>query len=159
MRFELARRIGVHMEHESREGLKRRTLCLTAAAGVAARMFEPSAARGAQLLSSIASSSAQPRRHKTPTFCAAATTGGIYMVNYYLPPAGSSTPWWPSWSPDGKWLAFAMHGSIWKIKVGDASAEEWVYAKEYLSSPEWSPDGKWLVYTADSDGQSINLMR
>ena len=26
----------------------------------------------------------------------AAKTGGNYMHNYYLPPAASSTPWWPS---------------------------------------------------------------
>jgi len=79
------------------------------------------------------------------------------MYNYYLPPAGSSTPWWPSWSPDGKWLAFAMDGSIWKVRPGESIAYEIVWAREYLSSPEWSPDGKWLVYTADDDGQSINL--
>ena len=36
-----------------------------------------------------------------------ARTGGNYMHNYYLPPSGSSTPWWPSWSPDGQWIAFA----------------------------------------------------
>ncbi len=87
----------------------------------------------------------------------AARSGGNYMHNYYLPPMAPSTPWWPSWSPDGKWLAFAMDGSIWKLKVDDLAAEEIIYAKEYLSSPEWSPDGKWMAYTADN-GESINLM-
>lgn len=87
-----------------------------------------------------------------------ARSGGNYMHNYYFPPAGSSTPWWPSWSPDGEWIAFAMDGSIWKARPGETSAYEIVYAKEYLSSPEWSPDGKWLVYTSDNDGKSINLM-
>ena len=81
-----------------------------------------------------------------------ARTGGNYMHNFYLPPSGSSTPWWPSWSPDGKWIAFAMDGSIWKVGLGETVAQEMVYAKEYLSSPEWSPDGKWLVYTSD-DGK------
>jgi len=87
-----------------------------------------------------------------------ARTGGNYMHNYYFPPAGSSTPWWPSWSPDGQWIAFAMDGSIWKARVGESVAYEVIYAKEYLSSPEWSPDGKWIAYTADDDGRSINLM-
>lgn len=86
-----------------------------------------------------------------------ARTGGNYMHNYYLPPAGSSTPWWPSWSPDGQWIAFAMDGSIWKARVGESTAYEMIYAKEYLSSPEWSPDGKWIAYTADDDGKNINL--
>ncbi len=86
-----------------------------------------------------------------------AKTGGNYMHNYYFPPAGSSTPWWPSWSPDGQWIAFAMDGSIWKARAGESTAYEVIYAKEYLSSPEWSPDGKWIVYTADDDGHSINL--
>ena len=89
---------------------------------------------------------------------AAAKTGGNYMHNYYLPPAASSTPWWPSWAPDGKRIAFAMDGSIWTIEVGGNVARELVYsAREYLSSPEYSPDGRWLAYTADEDGKSINL--
>jgi len=88
----------------------------------------------------------------------AAKTGGLYMINYYLPPAPSSSPWWPSWSPDGKWLAFAMHGSIWKVAVDGSVAYELTYDQNYHSSPDWSPDGKWIVYTSDDDGQSINLM-
>ncbi len=87
-----------------------------------------------------------------------AKTGATYMYNYYLPPAGSSTPWWPSWSPDGKSLAFAMHGSIWTIRIGDTTAREVAYSKEYLSSPEWSPDGRWIAYTAEDFAQTINLM-
>jgi TolB protein len=88
----------------------------------------------------------------------AARTGGNYMHNYYLPPAASSTPWWPSWTPDGKRVAFAMDGSLWTIAVGSSVAHELLYsAKEYLSSPEYSPDGRWLAYTADDDGRSINL--
>ncbi len=90
-----------------------------------------------------------------------ARSGGNYMYNYFLPPAGSSTPWWPTWSPDGQYLAFAMHGSLWRMRVdrgsSDGAAEEIVHAAEYLSSPEWSPDGRYLAYTADAGGRSINL--
>jgi TolB protein len=90
-----------------------------------------------------------------------ARSGGNYMYNYFLPPAGSSTPWWPTWSPDGRHLAFAMHGSLWRMRVdrgsSDGAAEEIVHAAEYLSSPEWSPDGRYLAYTADASGRSINL--
>src|SRR6185503_20464194 len=41
--------------------------------------------------------------------------GANYMFNYYLPPAPSTTPWAPAWSPDGDWIAVAMYGSIWKV--------------------------------------------
>ena len=91
----------------------------------------------------------------------AARSGGNYMHNYYLPPAGSSSPWWPTWSPDGQWLAFAMHGSLWRMRVSngnsDGVAEEIAHASEYLSSPEWSPDGRYLAYTADPGGARINI--
>lgn len=91
----------------------------------------------------------------------AARSGGNYMHNYYLPPAGSSSPWWPTWSPDGQWLAFAMHGSLWRLRVSngnsDGVAEEIAHASEYLSSPEWSPDGRYLAYTTDPGGARINI--
>ncbi|MSV29440.1 MAG: hypothetical protein EXQ52_11975, partial [Bryobacterales bacterium] len=79
-----------------------------------------------------------------------------YMYSYYVPQS-ASTPWRPAWSPDGKELAFAMSGSIWKIRVGDTTAYELTANKTHDSSPSWSPDGRWIVYTAE-DGQGVNLM-
>ena len=90
-----------------------------------------------------------------------ARTGGNYMHNYLLPPAASSTPWWPTWSPDGQWVAFAMDGTLWRMEVtngrGNGVAEELLREDDYLSSPEWSPDGRFLAFTADDDGKSINI--
>ncbi len=83
--------------------------------------------------------------------------GGTYMFNYYLPPAPSSSAWAPAWSPDGKWIAVAMQGSIWKVDPAAGTAFEVSYNAKYHSSPTWSPDGKWIVYTADDDGNSIQL--
>lgn len=83
--------------------------------------------------------------------------GGTYMFNYYLPPAPSSSAWAPAWSPDGKWIAIAMQGSIWKVEPETGTAFEVSYNKKYHSSPTWSPDGNWIVYTADDDGSSIQL--
>jgi Tol biopolymer transport system component len=87
----------------------------------------------------------------------AAKMGGDYMYNYYLPPAPSSTPWAPSWSSDGKWIAASMHGSIWKIDPATGDAVELTAGKTYDSSPDWSRDGKWIVYTADDEHSRIQL--
>src|SRR5262245_52241485 len=78
-------------------------------------------------------------------------------TNAYLPPAPSSTPWAPSWSPDGKWIAVGMSGSIWKVDRATGVAYELTYDKKYHSSPAWSPDGRWIVYTADDGGRTIQL--
>jgi TolB protein len=87
----------------------------------------------------------------------AARHGGRYMHNYYIPPAPSTTPWAPAWAPDGKWIAVAMQGSIWRVDPATGEAWELTYDRKYHSSPAISPDGKWLVYTADDDGRTIQL--
>ncbi|MEW5974680.1 MAG: CehA/McbA family metallohydrolase [Acidobacteriota bacterium] len=86
-----------------------------------------------------------------------ARQGGNYMHNYYIPPAPSSSPWAPCWSPDGLWLAVALHGSIWKVDFGQGAATELTYNSRYHSSPTISPDGRWLVYTADDNHRRIQL--
>lgn len=87
----------------------------------------------------------------------AARAGGMYMHNFYLPPPGASTPWAPSWAPDGRSVAVSMHGSIWSIEVETGFATELVTGPHYYSSPAYSPDGRWLVYTADRRGSAIGL--
>ncbi len=80
------------------------------------------------------------------------------MFNFYFPPSPSSTPWAPSWSPDGESVAVAMSGSIWRVDPGTGVAEELTYSPDaYHSSPDWSPDGRWIVYTADYDGARVQL--
>jgi TolB protein len=87
----------------------------------------------------------------------AAKTGGNYMHNFYFPPAVSATPWWPDWAPDGSWIAVSMGGSIWRVDPKTGRAAELTAGPTYHSSPDISPDGRWLVYTADHDGQKIQL--
>ena len=83
---------------------------------------------------------------------------GGYMYAYYVPPS-ASTPWRPAWSPDGKEIAFAMSGSIWKIRVGDTTAYELTANRTYDSAPAWSPDGRWIAYTTeDSTGVNLTLL-
>ena len=83
--------------------------------------------------------------------------GGNYMFNFYFPPAPSSTPWAPDWSPGGSLIAVAMSGSIWTVDPDTGRSEEVTYSEKYHSSPDWSPDGRWIVYTADDGGQTIQL--
>ena len=104
------------------------------------------------LLTTLFATSATAQRTVYPN----ARTGGNYMHNFYLPPA-ASTPWRPSFSPDGEEIAFSMSGSIWKIKIGEDLAYELTANSTYDSSPVWSPDGRWIVYTADDNYNNINL--
>jgi hypothetical protein len=105
----------------------------------------------------LASAQAPIGQNGYPIVYAAAKQGGQYMHNYYVPPQPSTTPWWPSWSPDGKFIAFAMHGSIWKVEIATGIASEIAQNRNYLSSPDWSPDGKWIVYTTDYHTRNIGL--
>lgn len=86
-----------------------------------------------------------------------ARAGGGYMENFYLPPAPSSTPWYPSWHPDGEHIAIAMQGAVWSVELSTGIATQLVSGPKYYSSPNYSPDGRWLVYTADDHGGDIGL--
>jgi len=82
-------------------------------------------------------------------------TGEPYTIECYLPQI-TNGPNFPAWSPDGKELAFAMKGSIWRLKLGETTAHELTTERGYASQPAWSPDGKWIVYTSDLD-ETIHL--
>ncbi len=121
-------------------------------AGAALGWLSPVALAGVLLLPAD-DARAQVREPPYPS----AAHGGNYMRNFYFPPAPSSTPWAPSWSPDGAWIAVGMSGSIWRVSVETGAAEELTSGGKYHSSPTWSPDGRWIVYTADDDRRSIQL--
>src|SRR3954454_21574946 len=80
-----------------------------------------------------------------------------YTYNYYYPPAPSSTPWAPAWSPDGKSITVSMMGSLWDVNPKTGVASELTTDGRYDSSPHWAPDGKWIVYTSQAPGKSIQL--
>ncbi len=80
-----------------------------------------------------------------------------YLASYYLSHSPTTVPWWPAWSPDGKWIAVSLHGSIWKIDPRSGEAWELTHTRKLHSSPAWSPDGKWIAYTADDEWRSIQL--
>jgi TolB protein len=86
-----------------------------------------------------------------------ARSGGNYMHNYYFAQAPSSTPWAPAWAPDGRSIAVAMSGSIWRVDSATGVADELTAGAGYHAMPNWSPDGRFIVFTADDGGRTIQL--
>jgi Tol biopolymer transport system component len=56
----------------------------------------------------------------------------------------------PSWSPDGKWIAYSKTGDIWKIGVTPSGVDtlndkRLTFQGVYLG-PAWNPASTWLVF-------------
>ena len=75
----------------------------------------------------------------------------------------------PSWSPDGKRIAFSSRrdghfigefGLTSEIYVMDADGgneQRLTENRKTDSSPSWSPDGKWIAFTSDRKGDDVNF--
>lgn len=68
-----------------------------------------------------------------------------------LPPV-TTGPMDPSWSPDGRWIAFSMRGHIWKVPAEGGEAVALTEGPAYHFEPAWSPDGGRVALTMDVDG-------
>jgi len=73
-------------------------------------------------------------------------------VELHLLPAVSTGPLSPSWSPDGKSLAFSMRGDIWLLPVEGGAAKALTQGPFYHFEPAISPDGSQVALTLDIDG-------
>lgn len=65
----------------------------------------------------------------------------------------------PTWSPDGKQLAYAFHPSegTWDIHVVDIASgesDELIGGEAQDWYPSWSPDGDSIAFTSDRDGDN-----
>ena len=58
----------------------------------------------------------------------------------------------PAISPDGKWVAFSMHGDIWKVPVNGGIAKRLTLHQSDDVKPRWSPDGKWIAFASKRRG-------
>ena len=79
--------------------------------------------------------------------------GDRNRTEVYLIPAPTASPMSPSWSPDGRWIAFSMRGSIWRVPVTGGQARELTAGPGYDYQPSYSPDGERIVFVRDQDGQ------
>jgi Tol biopolymer transport system component len=73
-------------------------------------------------------------------------------VERHLFPEVTTGPSEPTWSPDGKWIAFSMQGDIWKVPVGGGEAIALTQGPWYHFEPDWSPDGRSIAMTIDTGG-------
>ena len=84
--------------------------------------------------------------------------GNIRGELHMLPPV-STGPMSPTWSPDGRWIAFAMAGDIWRIPSRGGAAEQLTRGPWYHFEPSWSPDGSTIAMTVETgEGLDIALL-
>ena len=85
----------------------------------------------------------------------ASLNGNIRGELHMLPPV-STGPMSPTWSPDGRWIAFAMAGDIWRIPANGGTAEQLTRGPRYHFEPDWSPDGSRIVMTVET-GRGLDI--
>ena len=75
--------------------------------------------------------------------------GGQIRIEGYLVPQVTSWPSYPSWSPDGREIAFSMDGRIWTVPAEGGEAVQVTAGEGYDYEPDWSPDGRKIVFSRD----------
>lgn len=66
----------------------------------------------------------------------------------------------PTWSPDGKWIAFSRESQIYKMPFDgekfNTSAMVRLTNAGRNFFPAWSPDGEWIAYDSNSESSTGN---
>ena len=65
----------------------------------------------------------------------------------------------PTWSPDGKSIAFISNMSgrnnLWLVPAEGGWPVRLTVSDQRQTAPAWSPDGKWIAYQSDYDGDEL----
>jgi dipeptidyl aminopeptidase/acylaminoacyl peptidase len=65
----------------------------------------------------------------------------------------------PTWSPDGKSIAFISNMSgrnnLWLVPAEGGWPVQLTVSDQRQTAPAWSPDGKWIAYQSDYDGDEL----
>jgi Tol biopolymer transport system component len=65
----------------------------------------------------------------------------------------------PSYSPDGKRLAFASNGNVWTMNADGGNRRRVTKPAFGGFDPTWSPDGKRLAFASDANGGGLFTVR
>jgi serine/threonine protein kinase len=82
-----------------------------------------------------------------------------------LSPAGGPHAGSPSWSPDGRWVAYDIgrpgERAIYVINSGGGAPRLLIRSEEghFVQMPRWSADGQWVYYADLAGGVSIRRIR
>lgn len=65
----------------------------------------------------------------------------------------------PTWSPDGREIAFTTditgRANLWKVAAAGGWPLQLTVSNDRQEAATWSPDGKWIVYQQDHGGDEI----
>lgn len=85
-----------------------------------------------------------------------ATGGKPIQLSGTLPSEEKDEDVWPTWSPDGKWIAVAkrvnMKNDVWLVDAEGKRPPVQVTTGGNCSKPTWSADGKEIWYTVSDKG-------
>jgi TolB protein len=77
--------------------------------------------------------------------------------------SGEWADWAPSWSPDGKRIAYASNKgdtgeeqeNIWVMNANGSDAHRVTHLRGWNIRPAWSPDGKWIAFESDANSSDF----